>query len=118
MCFEQACTRCSTGGDGVINGDKIQVDGLPVCEAAPLGATFSPSGTTLETLVLDTGYYRTSNKSHVVVECYQREACVGGVDPGGICAVGYKGPCKGESFIYSLSIRSRGVLPSECRESS
>ncbi|CAN0179302.1 unnamed protein product, partial [Ectocarpus sp. 12 AP-2014] len=51
-------------------------------------------GTTLETLELEPGYYRISNTSHTVRECFQESACKGGTDAShdGYCAAGYEGP--------------------------
>lgn len=93
-CFYEVCARCSTGGFDVKPDTSVQVGGLPVCEKVPPGATASFSGTTVETLVLEKGYYRTSNQSQVVTKCHRAGACTGGTVPDTICAVGYRGPCK------------------------
>ena len=74
--------------------DLVQIDGLTLCAEAPPGTMAPSSGTTVETLILEKGYYRSSNQSHNVWECYQTDACAGGVSIEGICAVGYAGPCK------------------------
>lgn len=50
-------------------------------------------GTTLSTLDLEKGYYRTSADSKNVLKCLREEACVGGVDSSNYCASGYQGPC-------------------------
>lgn len=94
-CFDQVCTRCSGEEDELLNTQAVEVDGLSVCAAAPSGSTASSSGTTVETLRLRQGYYRTSNQSHVVLECYRKEACNGGHDAANYCASGYKGACEG-----------------------
>lgn len=98
-CLDEVCSRCSTGGEGVINPNLVQIDGLTVCAEAPPGTSVPSSGTTVETLVVDKGYYRTSNQSHVVLECYQKNACTGGIAIETICAAGYKGPCKKLTFL-------------------
>lgn len=54
----------------------------------------SSTGTTLASLQLAEGYYRTSNESHVVLECYRKDSCIGGLDPTTYCATGYEGPCE------------------------
>lgn len=93
-CFEEVCARCVNGGEGVPNGDQVQIDGIPLCAAPPSGVTALSRGTTLETLTLEKGYYRTSNLSHDVRGCYSEEACVGGNDADTYCASGYEGPCE------------------------
>lgn len=50
-------------------------------------------GTTLSTLDLEKGYYRTSADSKNILKCLREEACVGGVDSSNYCASGYQGPC-------------------------
>lgn len=67
---------------------------IPVCEEVPIGTYTKKSGATIETLVLEKGYYRTSRASVVVLECYLKDACVGGTNAENYCATGYKGPCK------------------------
>ncbi|CAM9098262.1 unnamed protein product, partial [Laminaria digitata] len=67
---------------------------MPVCGDPPAGAIAEASGTTVETLSLEEGYYRTSNQSHAILKCYQPSACVGGNDTAKYCAPGYDGPCK------------------------
>ncbi|CAM9294482.1 unnamed protein product, partial [Laminaria digitata] len=69
--------------------DSVEIDGLTVCAEAPPGTTAPSSGTTVETLVLEKGYYRTSSQSHIILECYQKDACAGGIAIESICAVGY-----------------------------
>eukprot|EP00904_Undaria_pinnatifida_P012520 jgi/Undpi1/8399/HiC_scaffold_25.g10867.m1 len=92
-CFDEVCARCSTGSGGILYREEVEIDGLPVCEEVPSGATASSKGTTVETLSLEEGYYRTSNTSHAVLECYQKSACLGGIAVGdSSCASGYKGP--------------------------
>ena len=76
---------------------------MPVCEAVPAGvSTNGILGMTLETLDISAGYYRTSNHSHEVLECYREEACSGGQDADRYCAQGYAGPCKFFFHTYML----------------
>ncbi|CAM9502513.1 unnamed protein product [Laminaria digitata] len=60
----------------------------------PDGANETITGLTLETIDLLPGFYRISNTSVKVLECYQDKACTGGRVAGHYCAEGYKGPCK------------------------
>ena len=64
------------------------------CKDLPGGTLALSSGTTIEDITLQEGYYRTSNESSVVVQCYRTEACLGGNDPAHYCADGYEGACK------------------------
>lgn len=58
--------------------------------------------TTIASLSLDKGYWRTSNESRDILRCYNPDACEGGVAEihgdgnfaDGYCADGYQGPCK------------------------
>lgn len=52
------------------------------------------AGTTLQTLDLESGHYRTSSESENVLECPRGEACVGGGIAGHYCATGYQGACE------------------------
>ena len=69
-------------------GGVVVTDGkVPSCVE---GTRASSSGTTGATLDLEEGYFRTSNKSQVVVEYLLAE--VGGIDTENDCADGYEGP--------------------------
>lgn len=48
---------------------------------------------TVEDLVIDEGYWRATATSTSVLECYNADACLGGLGSGE-CADGYEGPCK------------------------
>lgn len=67
---------------------------VPFCMGIPKGATTSDGGATVESLRLKLGYFRISNTSGEVLQCYRREACKGGTDMSNCCAEGYSGPCK------------------------
>ncbi|CAN0375421.1 unnamed protein product, partial [Scytosiphon promiscuus] len=45
-------------------------------------------------LTLKNGYFRTSNQSYVILQCFRRNACQGGKDADDYCASGYTGPCE------------------------
>ena len=93
-CFDEVCSRCSTARHGVGLLEEMRIDGKPVCAEPPVGATAPSSGTTIANLTLENGYFRTSNNSHDILQCYQKKACLGGKDAGNYCAPGYTGPCK------------------------
>eukprot|EP00752_Nemacystus_decipiens_P012244 g10853.t1 len=117
--FLSVCARCSTDckgeSSGVIVADPAAV---PVCDEVPTGArSAEDGGTTLETLELEAGYYRTSNTSHDVLECFQEVACKGGTDAAddGYCADGYAGA---SLVVWDLTgVRSHsGERPGRVRE--
>ena len=88
------CSRCT---DQCKAPDSIDMDEatVPVCEVVPEGVnTTADPGMTLETLNLMSGFYRTSNLSREVLECYREEACTGGSNIDRYCAKGYAGPCE------------------------
>ena len=72
----------------------VVLDGLPVCASPPLGAVAHSRGITVETLAVEKGYFRTSNRSHDVRECYHKNSCSGGSDADTYCSSGYRGPCE------------------------
>lgn len=63
------------------DGVEVQHENeIPSCEGLPTGAKAASSGTTVESITLKEGYYRTTNESQVNLECHCRRASVGGVD--------------------------------------
>ena len=93
-CFDKVCSRCSGGRVGTEDRQDVRVDGFPLCAVPPLGAVAPSRGTTLATLTLLEGYYRTSNESHNILRCYHAAACHGGSDVNRYCNSGYMGPCE------------------------
>lgn len=93
-CFDEVCSKCSTGLDGIANSEEVRISGSPVCAKPPTGAKAPSRGTTVATLTLEPGYFRTSNESNDVRECYNENACRGGSDPDEYCTSGYTGPCE------------------------
>lgn len=93
------------------------------CKDQPTGVVTSSTGTTLATLQLAKGYYRTSGESHIVLECYRKDSCVGGLNASNYCAAGYEGPCESNEqhtfhrvpvFVY-MGECNYGILGSEMR---
>ncbi|CAN0074128.1 unnamed protein product, partial [Ascophyllum nodosum] len=105
------CSRC-TDHCGAPAGIDMDETTVPVCEVVPEGVnTTGNSGMKLETLDLMSGFYRTSNKSGEIVECYREKACKGGSNAGRYCAEGYAGPycaacVKGYGSGFQYSCRS------------
>lgn len=52
------------------------------------------AGGTVQTLVVEPGYFRHSLTSTDLKECFYEDACQGGVLLSEYCASGYKGPCE------------------------
>ena len=96
------CSRCT---DQYKAPDNIDMDEatVPVCEVVPEGVNTAPNpGMTPETLNIMPGFYRTSNQSREVLECYREKACVGGSNADRYCAEGYAGPC--EEFYLHITL--------------
>ena len=94
------------------------MDGFPLCAVPPMGAVAPSRGTTVASLKLLKGYFRTSNKSSNVMSCYNTDACLGGSDIAEYCKPGYMGPCKkslvtGSCFLgrtFGMPARNRAVV--------
>ena len=102
-CFNEVCSRCDGGRDGTNDSIEVRIDGLPVCVKPPLGAVAPSRGTTVDSLTLLKGYFRTSNESHDVRKCYHERACRGGSDADEYCTFGYTGPCEW-SFVLRFFV--------------
>lgn len=74
--------------------ESINFGDEPVCADLPEGANALSEGTTVRTLNVEKGYYRISADSINILECYNKDACVGGDTVGEYCAPGYEGPCE------------------------
>lgn len=91
--FAEVCAGCPGG----CTPSEIVVernDSVPFCAEVHPGVVAERDGVTLNSLQLKPGFFRISNESHDVLECYQEEACQGGEDPENYCTRGYKGPCE------------------------
>lgn len=94
--YEAVCDGCLEWADcdtcDVENGNS-----KPDCFEV-LEHTSAVLGTTLETLVIESGYYRSTNNTTEIYVCYNEKACLGGQSGSSdYCAIGYMGPCE-----YSL----------------
>lgn len=67
----------------------------PACKEALEHTTSSGVGVKLETLIIEAGFWRATNTSTILLECYNTEACEGGIT-GSVtfCKTGYTGPCE------------------------
>lgn len=72
----------------------LPADTRPVCVVLPSGVEAASSGTTVASLALYEGYYRTSNQSRIILECFNKKACKGGTDADDYCTIGFGGSCK------------------------
>lgn len=92
--FELVCAQCLDGCQSVLTTVDFKSDMIHVCDAIPEGVQASSPRITIETFDLKEGYYRVNAESSEVLECFQENSCVGGMDANNYCATGYKGPCK------------------------
>ena len=79
-------TTCDTCDSGYFLHPE---DGCAECEGDYKGADCSRKGSTLEGLVLATGWWRTTSSSDSLVECAFENACVGGNRTDEYCAESY-----------------------------
>lgn len=87
--YDVACEACPAEGN---NCTMPYYDRVQLCESVLEHTTSLAADGTLETLDLEPGYWRSSNTSRDIRECYEADACIGGVQ--GVCASGYEGPCE------------------------
>lgn len=105
--FLTVCEGCSAVDNKVPNTVGVYQD-TPVCKELPMGTVAQSGGTTLESITLAEGYYRTSESSEELLECHRFEACAGGSDPRNYCAAGYQDVCKMTICRVHLKGRSFG----------
>ena len=85
--FDKTDWICSEGSYQYINGTYRE------CMICPKNA-ICPKGTTLNTLVIKSGYWRRNTTSLNLIECRTKDFCIGGSlhNNSNICRVGHKGP--------------------------
>ena len=87
--YDVACESCPAEGNNCTLSSRNEVQ---LCEPV-LEHTSSPnSNDTLASLSLHPGYWRSSNSSRDIRECYEPDACHEGLH--GSCSSGYEGPCE------------------------
>lgn len=91
VCF--GCGKCDTC--------KVEDKNLvPICTVQPEHTQSEGGDTTIETLNLDRGYWRATNKSDNILACYNEEACRGGLTgSASFCQPGYEGPCEKRTAV-------------------
>lgn len=100
---DSATERYATVCDGCPSWENCESSAVhednvrPKCTPA-MENTNAPTGTTLETLGIEAGYWRATNKSKEILQCYNDKACLGGkTESLGFCDSGYEGPCEENS---------------------
>lgn len=90
--YKIVCDDCGKECKGCTIADGKSI---PVCSEL-LGHTDSRGGVaTLETLLLYPGYWRATNTSRDILECFNKRACNGGKTGNPeYCSTGYTGPCE------------------------
>lgn len=107
--FEVACGQCLDGCDSDLRNVAIERTMLPTCEPIPAGVWPSSTAIVLQTFDVKKGYFRISSESPIVLECFQKDACIGGINASNYCAIGYEGPCE------SVYMHTRARTPDQCR---
>ena len=92
--YDKVCDGCPTNCTRCEFEDPEQVPQcISLAEAGVEHASSSGGLSTVEDLILDEGYWRATNTSTNVKECFNADACPGGLTTG-VCNSGYRGPCE------------------------
>ena len=79
------CDNCTVVGNNL----------APTCSKALEHTSANERGNTLESLSIDSGYWRATVKSSTILACYNKDACLGGqTGADTVCDDGYMGPCE------------------------
>ena len=90
--FDAICSGCGDCSSCTVDKNET----VSTCSDVFEHST-SPGGSnaTLMTLEIEAGYWRATNDSTKVLECYNEDACNGGLTGSDdYCSEGYKGPCE------------------------
>eukprot|EP00903_Cladosiphon_okamuranus_P017273 g15917.t1 len=88
--YEVVCDGCPTACDVCSFEEQLFP---PTCSAVLEHSTSSGGVVTLDKLIIDPGYWRATVTSEDILECYNVDACLGGVTgSAGYCLEGYEGP--------------------------
>ncbi|CAB1114887.1 unnamed protein product [Ectocarpus sp. CCAP 1310/34] len=106
--LDEACSGCQATCDGC-----AQPPAVPLCSDVIPDSRSDGGLVTLETLLIDPGYWMATNSSTEVLACYNVDACVGGITGATeYCVEGYEGPyCAICSDDYSVQL---GFTCSKC----
>lgn len=99
--YDMYCAACPTW-DECGNCTIANPNTAELCETVPPHTTSADADGTLQSLVLDEGYWRTSTSSVEILECYNKGACVGGSQD--YCAAGYTGPCERTKALRTVPL--------------
>lgn len=102
--FFTMCAECSIASDctgcGSTDSGFVPTCDLPLDHTSAIG-----EGNTLESLRIDWGYWRATNESDRILQCYNTDACRGGETAADdFCASGYSGPCKGTTVEIHVCV--------------
>ena len=84
------CKGCDTQCDEcVVKGKE------PMCHEEVEHSTATGGNVTMDFLSIEPGYWRATNMSIIILECYRTKACLGGITgKEDYCKEGYEGPCQ------------------------
>lgn len=88
--FETVCQDC----DALCKNCDLEGK-KPMCVEELDHSSSQGGNTTVEMLLIEPGYWRSSSTSTNILACYNADACRGGVTGADdYCREGYEGPCK------------------------
>ena len=97
--YDSICSGCPSWED-CQNCTVGELASPPICSNALDHTTTNGSGSTLETLSVDGGYWRASSDSDTILACYNVKACAGGqTGTETFCNDGYMGPCESNATV-------------------
>lgn len=95
--YNSVCDGCETcAGDCQLGGSGTQ-ECLAALENTMSNGTDENSGVpiTLETLKINSGYWRSMRNSSTILPCWNEDACLGGLTGSeNYCDEAYRGPCE------------------------
>lgn len=94
-CYETLCHGCEVCPSCLFPELELVPKCLSLLDAGIEHAT-SPGGvTTIQEILINEGYWRASEDSLNILECYNKQACRGGkTGASNFCRQGYEGPCE------------------------
>ena len=107
--YAHVCSGCRTKCEGCSFDEPLLI---PKCAVALQHSKSDGGDVTLERLTISPGYWRATNTSHMILACFNADACRGGATgETGYCREGYEGPCKNHRCSY-VAVRACQVLTS------
>lgn len=112
--YDSVCVGCPLWDD-CQNCTMSEITSGPVCSRAPEHTTANEFGNTLETLSIQTGYWRATTSSDIILACYNPRACRGGqTGTETFCRDGYTGACKCVMPAYHVVPAYGTATPLHC----